>query len=42
MIAASEDILMDLLRRAGRGDETALRELQQRLGVSWPTAFEGL
>jgi DNA-directed RNA polymerase specialized sigma24 family protein len=29
MIAASEDILMDLLRRAGRGDETALRELQQ-------------
>ena len=29
MIAVSEDLLMDLLRRAGRGDETALRDLQQ-------------
>jgi RNA polymerase sigma-70 factor (ECF subfamily) len=29
MIAASEDFVMDLLRRAGRGDETALRDLQQ-------------
>jgi RNA polymerase sigma-70 factor, ECF subfamily len=29
MIAASEDLLIDLLRRAGRGDETALRDLRQ-------------
>jgi len=29
MIEVPEDLLMDLLRRAGRGDETALRELQQ-------------
>ena len=29
MIAVSEDLLMDLVQRAGRGDETALRDLQQ-------------
>jgi len=29
MIAASEDLVIDLLRRAGGGDETALRDLQQ-------------
>jgi len=28
MIAVSEDLLIDLLRRAGRGDETALREMR--------------
>lgn len=29
MIAAPEDVVIDLIRRAGRGDEMALRELQQ-------------